>query len=156
VRPLRVEAMLVRVDAPALGDWSGRAGAVRLGRGDRAVVRGARGVARVRDAARYSRRGFAMTFEHERMPDLLAAHEAAFAYFGGRREQMRYDRMLTVVLGGKARLNATFAAFPAHWGFTARLCQPYPARTKCKVESGVKHLSETACPAANRGNLRCP
>jgi transposase len=65
----------------------------------------------------YSRRGFAMGFEGERMPDLLAAHEAAFAYFGGRCEQLLYDRMRTVVLGsckdsaGKARLNSTFAAF---------------------------------------------
>jgi transposase len=47
----------------------------------------------------YSRRGFAMGFEGERMPDLLAAHEAAFAYFGGRCEQLLYDRMRTVVLG---------------------------------------------------------
>lgn len=65
----------------------------------------------------YSRRGFAQGFERERMPDLLAAHEAAFAHFGGRCEQLLYDRMRTVVLGtaeGKPRLNATFAAFAAH------------------------------------------
>lgn len=65
----------------------------------------------------YSRCAFGMGFERERMPDLLAAHEAAFAHFGGRCEDLLYDRMRTVVLGtgkdaaGKARLNATFAAF---------------------------------------------
>jgi transposase len=100
----------------------------------------------------YSRRGFAMGFEGERMPDLLAAHEAAFAYFGGRCEQLLYDRMRTVVLGtgkdslGKVRLNATFAAFAAHWGFTVRLCQPYRAQTKGKVESGVKYLKRNFVP----------
>jgi hypothetical protein len=45
-------------------------------------------------------------------------------------EFLLYDRMRTVVLGtsaGKPRLNPTFAAFAAHWGFTPRLCQPYRA-----------------------------
>ena len=97
----------------------------------------------------YSRRGFALAFEHERMPDLLAAHEAAFAHFGGRCEQLLYDRMRTVVLGseaGKPRLNPTFAAFAAHWGFTVRLCQPYRAQTKGKVESGVKYVKRNFLP----------
>jgi transposase len=97
----------------------------------------------------YSRRGFAQGFERERMPDLLAAHEAAFAHFGGRCEQLLYDRMRTVVLGateGRPRLNATFAAFAAHWGFTPRLCQPYRAQTKGKVESGVKYVKRNFVP----------
>jgi hypothetical protein len=93
-----------------------------------------------------------MGFERERMPDLLAAHEAAFAHFGGRCEDLLYDRMRTVVLGsgkdatGKPRLNATFAAFAAHWGFTVRLCQPYRAQTKGKVESGMKYLKRNFVP----------
>ena len=100
----------------------------------------------------YSRRGFAMGFERERMPDLLAAHESAFSYFGGRCEQVLYDRMRTVVLGtrkdsaGQACLNSTFAAFAAHWGFIVRLCQPYRAQTKGKVESGVKYVKRNFIP----------
>src|SRR4029453_2930064 len=39
----------------------------------------------------YSRRGFALGFLRERMGDLLAAHEAAFAHFGGRCEFLLYD-----------------------------------------------------------------
>jgi transposase len=107
----------------------------------------------------YSRRGFAMGFEGERMPDLLAAHEAAFAYFGGRCEQLLYDRMRTVVLGtgrdaaGKTRLNSTFAAFAAHWGFTVRLCQPYRAQTKGKVESGVKYVKRNFVPGRSFRDL---
>ena len=97
----------------------------------------------------YSRRGFAMAFERERLPDLLAAHEAAFAHFGGRCEHLLYDRMRTVVLGtsdGAPRLNPKFAAFAAHWGFSVRLCQPYRAQTKGKVESGVKYVKRNFVP----------
>jgi len=97
----------------------------------------------------YSRRGFAIGFLRERMPDLLAAHEAAFAHFGGRCEFLLYDRMRTVVLGsskGGPRLNPTFAAFAAYWGFTPRLCQPYRAQTKGKVESGVKYVKRNFVP----------
>lgn len=97
----------------------------------------------------YSRRGFAMGFLRERMPDLLAAHEAAFAHFGGRCEFLLYDRMRTVVMGtseGRPRLNPTFANFASHWGFTPRLCQPYRAQTKGKVESGVKYVKRNFVP----------
>jgi transposase len=97
----------------------------------------------------YSRRGFALGFLRERMQDLLAAHEGAFAHFGGRCEFLLYDRMRTVVLGtsqGRPRLNPTFANFASHWGFTPRLCQPYRAQTKGKVESGVKYVKRNFVP----------
>jgi transposase len=104
----------------------------------------------------YSRRGFALGFLRQRMPDLLAAHEAAFAHFGGRCETLLYDRMRTVVLGsaeGRTRLNATFAAFAEHWGFTPRLCQPYRAQTKGKVESGVKYVKRNFVPGRTFSSL---
>jgi transposase len=102
----------------------------------------------------YSRRGFALGFLHERMGDLLAAHEAAFAHFGGRCEFLLYDRMRTVVVGSQAdsegrtrpKLNTTFDAFASYWGFTPRLCQPYRAQTKGKVESGVKYVKRNFVP----------
>jgi transposase len=102
----------------------------------------------------YSRRAYAEGFLHERMPNLLAAHENAFAHFGGRCEMLLYDRMRTVVLGTTAdaeggrrpKLNTTFDAFARHWGFTPRLCQPYRAQTKGKVESGVKYVKRNFAP----------
>ncbi len=45
----------------------------------------------------YSRRGYAEGFLHERMPNLLAAHENAFAHFGGRCENLL---ILTSMLAG--------------------------------------------------------
>ena len=109
----------------------------------------------------YSRRGYAEGFLSERMPDLLAAHERAFAHFGGRCENLLYDRMRTVVLGssvdsdGKRRpqFNTTFAAFADHWGFTPRLCQPYRAQTKGKVESGVKYVKRNFVPGRTFADL---
>jgi transposase len=102
----------------------------------------------------YSRRGYAEGFLHERLPNLLAAHENAFAHFGGRCEFILYDRMRTVVVGSQAdaegrsrpKFNVTFDAFARHWGFTPRLCQPYRAQTKGKVESGVKYVKRNFAP----------
>lgn len=109
----------------------------------------------------YSRRGYAEGFRSERMPELLAAHERAFAHFGGRCEFLLYDRMRTVVLSGvrdetgqrRVRLNVTFEAFARHWGFTPRLCQPYRAQTKGKVESGVKYVKRNFVPGRTFADL---
>lgn len=97
----------------------------------------------------YSRRAYVEGFENERLPSLLSAHEHAFAHFGGRCADLLYDRMRTVVLGtegGKPRWNPTFEAFAKHWGFEPRLCRPYRAQTKGKVESGVKYVKRNFVP----------
>jgi transposase len=102
----------------------------------------------------FSRRAYVEGFLHERLPNLLSAHENAFAHFGGRCEFILYDRMRTVVLGSQSdaqgrprpKFNVTFEAFAHHWGFTPRLCQPYRAQTKGKVESGVKYVKRNFAP----------
>jgi transposase len=109
----------------------------------------------------YSRRGYAEGFLHERMPNLLSAHENAFAHFGGRCETLLYDRMRTVVLGTTAdeagarrpKFNTTFEAFACHWGFVPRLCQAYRAKTKGKVESGVKYVKRNFAPGRTFSDL---
>ncbi|BAL27307.1 transposase [Azoarcus sp. KH32C] len=66
--------------------------------------------------------------------------------------------MRTVVLGtvsdadGKRRpkLNSTFAD---HWSFTPRLCRPYRAQTKGKVESGVKYAKRNFVPGRTFADL---
>jgi hypothetical protein len=97
----------------------------------------------------YSRRGWAEGYRHERMESLLAAHEHAFEHFGGVTREILYDRMRTVIQGeaeGRKRWNPTFAAFAAHWGFEPRVCRPYRAQTKGKVESGVKYVKRNFLP----------
>ena len=57
--------------------------------------------------------------------------------------------MRTVVLGtteGKPRWNPIFEDFARHWGFTPRLCRPYRAQTKGKVETGVKYVKRNFLP----------
>ena len=93
---------------------------------------------------------------HERMDSLLCAHEHAFAHFGGLASQILYDRMRTVVTGsveGKPRWNPTFEAFAQHWGFQPRLCRPYRAQTKGKVESGVKYVKRNFLPGRSFRDL---
>lgn len=102
----------------------------------------------------YSRRGYAEGFMNERMASLLTAHENAFFHFGGYCQTLLYDRMRTVTIGSyeddaglrRARLNERFQAFADHWGFVIRLCQPYRAQTKGKVESGVKYIKRNFLP----------
>ncbi|MBA2527786.1 MAG: IS21 family transposase [Pyrinomonadaceae bacterium] len=97
----------------------------------------------------YSRRAWAEGYENERLSALLAAHEHAFEHFGGHPAELLYDRMRTVTAEpgeGKAHWNATFEAFARHWSFEPRLCRPYRAQTKGKVESGVKYVKRNFVP----------
>ncbi|MCZ8336947.1 MAG: IS66 family transposase, partial [Burkholderiaceae bacterium] len=78
--------------------------------------------------------------------------------FGGSCHTVLYDRMRTVVAGlvedgSRARLNERFAAFADHWGFAVRLCCPYRAKTKGKVESGVKYVKGNFIPGRSFTDL---
>jgi transposase len=96
----------------------------------------------------YSRRGYYRACANEQLGLFLEAHEAAFEHFGGLTREHLYDRPRTVCepLGGKWRWNETFRAFAGHWGFEPRLCAPYRAQTKGKVESGVKYVKRNFLP----------
>lgn len=97
----------------------------------------------------FSRRGFYRPSVNESLGALLEAHERAFDYFGGHTREHLYDRMRTVCLPGEGReprWHPTFAAFARHWSFEPRVCQPYRARTKGKVESGVRYLKMNFLP----------
>ena len=81
---------------------------------------------------------------NQKLGTLLRMHEAAFQELGGVPEEILYDRMKTVWTGtderGEIIWNAVFLDFARYWGFTPRLCRPYRAQTKGKVESGVKYV----------------
>jgi len=97
----------------------------------------------------FSRRSFFRACPNERITTFLEAHEMAFDHFGGRTREHLYDRPRTVCLpseGDKVRWNPTFKAFADYWGFEPRLCAPYRAKTKGKVESGVKYLKRNFLP----------
>ena len=92
----------------------------------------------------YSRRLFAAAATDQKLGTLLRMHEAAFYEWGVVPDEILYDRMKTVWTGvderGEIVWNAIFLDFARYWGFTPRLCRPYRAQTKGKVESGVKYV----------------
>ena len=92
----------------------------------------------------YSRRMFASAAVDQKLGTLLRMHEAAFFEWGAEPDEILYDRMKSVWTGvddrGEIIWNAIFLDFARYWGFTPRLCPPYRAQTKGKVESGVKYV----------------
>lgn len=156
VRPLRAEASSASLTQQRFETAPGEQAQVDWGQ---VKVRFAAGPAEVHIFVMtlgYSRRAWVEGFENERLGNLLAAHEHAFAHFGGRCAELLYDRMRTVVLGtteGRPHWNATFEAFAKHWGFEPRLCRPYRAQTKGKVESGVKYVKRNFIPGRVFGDL---
>jgi len=97
----------------------------------------------------YSRRGFYLACLDETLATLLDAHERAFEYFSGHTREHLYDRPRTVCrpdADGRTHWNPTFKAFADYWSFEPPLCQPYRARTKGKVEAGVKYFRRNFLP----------
>ena len=95
----------------------------------------------------YSRRLWARAYPHERLDVVLDGHERAFRHFGGVPLTCLYDNPRTLVLGRRERQvlwHPVFEDFARYYSFTPRACQPYRARTKGKVESGVKYVKRNA------------
>lgn len=94
----------------------------------------------------WSRAAYVEFVADERLETLLAAHEHAFLAFGGVPREVLYDNMRTVVQErdrygqGKHRFHPGFLDFAGHCGFRPRLCRPYRACTKGKVERFIRYL----------------
>ena len=92
----------------------------------------------------YSRTMMAEAAVDQKLGTLLRMHEEAFRQLGGVPEEILYDRMKTVWLEtderGEIVWHPVFLDFARYWGFAPRLCRPYRAQTKGKVESGVKYI----------------
>lgn len=88
----------------------------------------------------YSRASFVKFTTGEDALTLCAALREAFDYFGGVPEHVLFDNTKAVVIErdaygeGKHRWNGTLLQFAEECGFAPRLCQPYRAKTKGKVE----------------------
>ena len=92
----------------------------------------------------YSRAMFTEAALDQKLGTLLRMHEEAFRQLGGVPEEILYDRMKTVWLKtderGEIVWHPVFWDFAQYWGFRPRLCRPYRAQTKGKIESGVKYV----------------
>lgn len=97
----------------------------------------------------YSRMTYVEFVDNERLPTLLACHANAFVALGGVPASVLYDNMKTVVIArdvygtGVHRFQAGFLDYARHCGFVPRLCRPYRAKTKGKVERFNRYLRES-------------
>lgn len=81
----------------------------------------------------------------------MRCHANAFEYFGGVPRWCLYDNAKVVVLGrddgGSPEWNSRMLDFALRVGFEMKLCRPYRAQTKGKVESGVKYVRRNLWPS---------
>ena len=88
----------------------------------------------------YSRASYVEYVDNEKVETLIQCHINAFNYFGGVPKEGLYDNMKTVMIQrnaygyGKHKLNTVFEDFAKHCGFKIKVCKPYRAKTKGKVE----------------------
>jgi transposase len=97
----------------------------------------------------WSRAAYVAFCEDERVETLIGCHEDAFLAFGGVAREVLYDNMKTVVLErntyghGVHRFHPGFLDYARHAGFLPRLCRPYRAQTKGKVERFIGYLKRS-------------
>lgn len=88
----------------------------------------------------YSRASFVHFTTNMESTTLIDCHHRAFAYFGGVPKTILFDNMRTVVDkrdaygDGQHRFNDAMTQLAKDCGFAIKLCKPYRARTKGKVE----------------------
>ncbi len=88
----------------------------------------------------YSRVSFVEFVTDMKVETQIACHQHAFDAFGGVTLRILYDNMKTVVIerdamgDGAHRFHAGFLDYARHCGFVIKLCRPYRAKTKGKVE----------------------
>lgn len=94
----------------------------------------------------YSRNSFVWFTNNMESSTLIECHHKAFGYFGGVTKTILYDNMKTVVdkrdvYGkGKHKFHDELLDLSKLYGFTIKLCQPYRAKTKGKVERFNSYL----------------
>jgi transposase len=88
----------------------------------------------------YSRTSFVRFTEQEDFPVWRECLAAAFEYFGGVPQEVLFDNAKPVIIErdayglGQHRWHSGMLEFARDWGFKLRVCRPYRARTKGKVE----------------------
>ena len=87
------------------------------------------------------------------VPTFIRCHLNAFDYFGGVPRLCLYDNAKVVVMerddeDGDHEWNSRMLDFARRVGFELRLCKPYRAQTKGKVENGVKYVKGNFWPSA--------
>ncbi|MCL5439627.1 MAG: IS21 family transposase [Candidatus Thermoplasmatota archaeon] len=93
----------------------------------------------------YSRMRYAEFTTDISTENVIKMHLNAFRYFGGYTDTILYDNMKQVVLERRIRasesvFNGKFRDFSEYYGIIVRLCYPYRAQTKGKIENTIKYV----------------
>ena len=131
---------IIRFETPpgrqAQVDWT----AIRRGRNKLSAFVGTLG---------YSRFSFVWFAGDEKFATLIDAHERFFDAIEGVPQTILFDNMKTVLIDrnaygpGQHRFHAGFREFAKHHGFSPRMCAPYRAQTKGKVERFIQYLKHS-------------
>lgn len=93
----------------------------------------------------YSRALYAEVVTSTELAVFLSCHVHAFSQLGGMPREILYDNQKQVVLSREkegVKFHPGLLAFAGHFGFSPRVCRPYRARTKGKVERAIGYLKD--------------
>lgn len=96
-----------------------------------------------------SRASYVYFYNHERTEAWIDGLKRSFDYFGGVPKEVLFDNAKTIMIErdaydkGHHRWNPKLAALAEDYGFMPRVCRPYRAKTKGKVERFNRYLKES-------------
>ena len=91
--------------------------------------------------------------------NVIRMHLNAFRHYGGYTDTILYDNMKQIVLDRKLKasdstFNGEFMSFSEYYGIVIRLCYPYRAQTKGKIENTIKYLRYNFWPGRSFESLQ--
>lgn len=95
----------------------------------------------------FSRRSFVRAGLSQRQGEWFLGLEGALRHFGGVPRQVLVDNARALIVahsGDVVEVHPAFQSMCADYGMAVRACRPYRARTKGKVENGVKYVKRNA------------
>lgn len=97
----------------------------------------------------YSRVLWVQFYPRQDLAHLLLGLEACFTAWGGTVRDLLFDQMRSVLTrddrltGGGLVHNLELLRFARHWGCRVKVCRPYRAQTKGKVERPIRYLRDS-------------
>lgn len=97
----------------------------------------------------YSRATFVHFYDHERTEAWIDGLRKAFDFFGGVTQHVLFDNAKTVIIerdayaAGEHRWNPQLLSLAQDCGFSPKVCRPYRAKTKGKVERFNRYLKSS-------------
>ena len=96
----------------------------------------------------HSRLLWVQFYPRQDLQTLILGLETCFGFWQGVPREILFDQMRSVVTrddrltGGGLRQNLEFLRFARHYHFRIRVCRPYRAKTKGKVERPIRYLRD--------------